>query len=416
MVVQAQEEIGEGSVNLTDPHHTPIITQPSSSQSQKKHKSRRPEEKVTQNTKNAQAQEITSLKKRVKKLEKKIGSRTYKLKRLYKVGRYARIVSFDEACLGDQEDASKQGRIIDDIDKDAEITLIDETRGRHDDDIMFDVGDHAGEEVFVAEQGVPDSKKDDDVQVNTAATTVSTASTMPVSAATITEDEITLDQALPGESITTTTTTTTIPSMDKGKGIMVEQPLKMKKKDQINFDEQEAIRLQVEFDEEIDADYQLAQRLQAQEQEELTIEKMAKLFVQLLEARKKHFATKRLEEKRSIPLTKAQQRSIIETREESSSKRAGDELEQEKVKNQKMDEDKEIAELQSLMKVIPDEEEVAVDAIPLATKPPSIVNFKILKEGNINYYQIIRADGSLKRYSPFIQMLRSFDREDLETL
>ncbi|GJT46069.1 hypothetical protein Tco_0954784 [Tanacetum coccineum] len=29
-------------------------------------------------------------------------------------------------------------------------------------------------------------------------------------------------------------------------------------------------------------------------------------------------------------------------------------------------------ELQSLMKVIPDEEEVAVDAIPLATKPPSI--------------------------------------------
>ncbi|GKE28899.1 hypothetical protein Tco_1444283 [Tanacetum coccineum] len=65
---------------------------------------------------------------------------------------------------------------------------------------------------------------------------------------------------------------------------------------QISFDEQEAIRLQSEFDVEvrlarekdeanvalieewndiqakIDADYQLAQRLQAQEQEELTIE------------------------------------------------------------------------------------------------------------------------------------------------
>ncbi|GJU98378.1 hypothetical protein Tco_1327649 [Tanacetum coccineum] len=49
------------------------------------------------------------------------------------------------------------------------------------------------------------------------------------------------------------------------------------------------------------------------------------------------------------------------------------------------------------MKVIPDEEEVAVDAIPLATKPPSIINWKILKEGKISYYQIIRADGSLKR-------------------
>ncbi|GJT59798.1 retrovirus-related pol polyprotein from transposon TNT 1-94 [Tanacetum coccineum] len=63
----------------------------------------------------------------VKKLEKKGGSRTHKLKRLYKVDRSARIVSSDEASLGDQEDASKQGRKIDDIDKDAEITFIDET-------------------------------------------------------------------------------------------------------------------------------------------------------------------------------------------------------------------------------------------------------------------------------------------------
>ncbi|GJT50919.1 hypothetical protein Tco_0977076 [Tanacetum coccineum] len=68
------------------------------------------------------------------------------------------------------------------------------------------------------------------------------------------------------------------------------------------------------------------------------------------------------------------------------------------------------------MEVIPDEEEIAVDAIPLATKPSSIVDYKIIKEEKISYYQIIRADGSSKRYSAFIQMLRSFDREDLETL
>ncbi|GKF59337.1 hypothetical protein Tco_0176123 [Tanacetum coccineum] len=145
-----------------------------------------------ENAKAAQAQEITSLKKRVKKLEKNGGSITHKFKRLYKVGRSARIVSSNEASLGDQEDASKQGRKIDDIDNDAEITLVDETQGRHDDDIMFDVSDLASEEVFVAEQGVPDSKKDDVIEVNTAATTVSTASTIPVSVATITEDEITL--------------------------------------------------------------------------------------------------------------------------------------------------------------------------------------------------------------------------------
>ncbi|GJU76749.1 hypothetical protein Tco_1273819 [Tanacetum coccineum] len=96
-----------------------------------------------ENTKTAQAQEITSLKLRFKKLEKKGGSRTHKLKRLYMVGRSIRIVSSDEASLGDQEDASKQGRKIDDIDKDVEITLVDETQGRYGDDIMFDVSDLA---------------------------------------------------------------------------------------------------------------------------------------------------------------------------------------------------------------------------------------------------------------------------------
>ncbi|GJV70777.1 hypothetical protein Tco_1490772 [Tanacetum coccineum] len=37
-----------------------------------------------------------------------------------------------------------------------------------------------------------------------------------------------------------------------------------------------------------------------------------------------------------------------------------------------MDEDKETVELQSLMEVVPDEEEVAIDVVPLATKPPTI--------------------------------------------
>ncbi|GJY97978.1 hypothetical protein Tco_0514888 [Tanacetum coccineum] len=63
-----------------------------------------------------------------------------------------------------------------------------------------------------------------------------------------------------------------------------------------------------------------------------------------------------------------------------------------------MEDDKETAELQSMMEVIPDEEEVAVDAIPLVTKPPSIVDWKIIKEGKIGYYQIIRADGNSKRF------------------
>ncbi|GJX69675.1 hypothetical protein Tco_0305402 [Tanacetum coccineum] len=63
-----------------------------------------------------------------------------------------------------------------------------------------------------------------------------------------------------------------------------------------------------------------------------------------------------------------------------------------------------------------DEEEVAIDAIPLAVKSPSIVDWKIHKEGRKNYYQIIRADGKYQIYMIFSHMLKSFDSEDLETL
>ncbi|GJZ57669.1 hypothetical protein Tco_0613163 [Tanacetum coccineum] len=256
----------------------------------------------------------------------------------------------------------------------------------------------------------------------------------------------------------------------------------MSKKDQLRSDEEEAKRLQAEFDEEerlarektkkeqeanvaltkewddiqskIKADHELAQRLQAEEQEELSIEEKAKLFQQLLEQRRKHFAAKSAEEKRNKPPTQAQQRKIMCTYlknmegkklkdmknksfnyiqkmfdrafkrvntfvdfitdlVEGSSKRVGEELEQESIKKQKVDEDKDTSELQSLMEVIPDEEEVAIDVVPLATKPPTIVDWKIYKEGKNSYFQIIRADESSKMYLVFSKLLKSIDKEDL---
>ncbi|GKB96858.1 hypothetical protein Tco_0982995 [Tanacetum coccineum] len=58
-------------------------------------------------------------------------------------------------------------------------------------------------------------------------------------------------------------------------------------------------------------------------------------------------------------------RAKAEIVQERSSKRAGTELEQESIKKQKVDEDKEIAELQRLIEVVPDKEEVAIDSILL---------------------------------------------------
>ncbi|GJU60840.1 hypothetical protein Tco_1238606 [Tanacetum coccineum] len=86
-----------------------------------------------------------------------------------------------------------------------------------------------------------------------------------------------------------------------------------------------------------------------------------------------------------------------------SSKRAGIELEQEVTKKQKVDDvqetakvdnNQEVAKIKELMEIIPNKEEVAIDAIPLAVKPPSIVDWKIHKEGKKTYCQIIKADGT----------------------
>ncbi|GKF23135.1 hypothetical protein Tco_0075457, partial [Tanacetum coccineum] len=150
-------------------------------------------------TKTTQHNEIASLKRRVKKLEKKDRSRTHRLKRLYKVGLTARVESSDnEESLS--EDASKQ-EMIDAIDVDEEITLVS----------VHNVNVFAGEEVYITEKEVADemevintakliidaaqvSVASDIVSAASAATTVSSATTTTATINTV--DDITLAQVL----------------------------------------------------------------------------------------------------------------------------------------------------------------------------------------------------------------------------
>ncbi|GJS74292.1 putative ribonuclease H-like domain-containing protein [Tanacetum coccineum] len=102
-----------------------------------------------------------------------------------------------------------------------------------------------------------------------------------------------------------------------------------------------------------------------------------------------------------------------------SAKRAGDKLESDKSKKQKTNENEEVevdneAKLKNHMVIVKDD--IVIDAIPLATKPPVIIEYKLIREGIIGHYQLIRADGSFKRYSSMIRMLQGIDREDLQTL
>ncbi|GJW53418.1 hypothetical protein Tco_0097503, partial [Tanacetum coccineum] len=101
---------------------------------------------------------------------------------------------------------------------------------------------------------------------------------------------------------------------------------------------------------------------------------------------------------------------------EGKEKRGGTELIQETTKKQKVEDDKETTELKQCLEIIPDEEELTIDAIPLAVKSPSIVDWKIHKKGRKSYYQTKRADGKSQMYMFFSKMLKSFDRGDLEDL
>nr|GFA37297.1 hypothetical protein [Tanacetum cinerariifolium] len=77
--------------------------------------------------------------------------------------------------------------------------------------------------------------------------------------------------------------------------------------------------------------------------------------------------------------------------------------------------DQEVEEMKLYMRIVPDKD-IAIDAIPLATKPPVIVEYKIVKKGKISTYHITRANESTKRYTLMINLLENIDREDLEVL
>ncbi|GJZ81052.1 hypothetical protein Tco_0646046 [Tanacetum coccineum] len=391
-------------------------------------------------TKIAQAKKIANLKKRVKNLERKRKSRPPRMN-LFKIGT-SRRRSLGEA------NASKQGGNL----KLGKQSLIFEDR---DFDEEFDANmDEAIEQVYDAnkdtvEEGevqVPTA----DMEVNTASASVTTAGVSVSTTEPITTVIVNITTAEPSTPPTTTTTTVikdedltisqTLMKMksekSKVRGMVMKEPSetatrptippqqhdpkdKGKAQMQVELEEEERLAREREEDANIaewdnaqammDADYKPAARIQKQEQEELTIKEKSRLFVELMDKRKKQFARLRAEEKRRKLLTKAQKRNQIfdevqkafdktmssidsfvpvdsevvkgskdraegsETRAEGSSKRAGEDLQQESTKKQKMGDDKEKEELKQCFKIVLDDgDDVTIDATP----------FKMLKNFN----------------------------------
>ncbi|GJX91857.1 hypothetical protein Tco_0345183 [Tanacetum coccineum] len=59
---------------------------------------------------------------------------------------------------------------------------------------------------------------------------------------------------------------------------------------------------------------------------------------------------------------------------------------------------------------------ILIDPVPVATKSPSIANYKIIKQGRKGVYQIIRENGTDMVYISFGAMLTDISRDDLTEL
>nr|GEV93535.1 hypothetical protein [Tanacetum cinerariifolium] len=328
----------------------------------------------------------------------------------------------------------KQGRIIDNLNADEGVTLVDETQGRNDQD-MFDTGVLDDKEVMAEKEvSTTDPVTTAGEVVTTGGDEVSAAATTP----TISMDDITLAKELAAlksakpmvkeprvpvsavnttsTTVTTTTkakgivmqepkettirTTTVVPSQsskDKGKAKMIKPEDPLKKKDQIMIDEEIMSWLK---------------RLKEKEQGELSIEERSKLFVDLMNQRKKHIARLGVEEKRRKLPNKAQKRNQMCTYLKNMAGFTHSQLKNKSFEevqkafdnsmswinsfvlmdkeiaegNEKIeageDNDQEEAEMKMYVKLVSDDE-IAIDAIPLATKPLIIVDWKIIKEGKI---------------------------------
>nr|GEV77642.1 hypothetical protein [Tanacetum cinerariifolium] len=87
-----------------------------------------------------------------------------------------------------------------------------------------------------------------------------------------------------------------------------------------------------------------------------------------------------------VPMDSEVVKDKVEPTQENSLKRAGVELDQQRSKKQKVEDDKESEELKRCLEIIlDDEDDVTIDATPLSIKTP-IINYKIYKEGKKSYF------------------------------
>nr|GEW55672.1 hypothetical protein [Tanacetum cinerariifolium] len=382
----------------------------------------------------------------VKRLEKGHKVKVFKLRRLKKVGTSQRVDTSDDNIM---KDVSNQGRMIDELDKDEGVALMGENEEEKKAKEVKDIVDDAQEAVDV----VTTAKLITEV-VTAASTPVSDASTIipaaepKVPTATITAAPVRVVAAStrrrkrvvitnPEEESTAKTSAET-KSKDKGKGIMVEEPKPIKKKQQVELDEEYARKLHKELNKDIDWDTAIeyvkqkakedksVQRYQVMKKRPQTEGQARRNMIMYLKNtigfRLGYFKGMSYDD--ICPIFEAKFNTNIEfllkskeqiEEEENKAIQSINETPAQKVaKRRKLN--KEVAELNKHLEIVPDEDdEVFTEATPLARKVP-VVDYAIIHLNNKPHYKIVKADETHQLYVSFLTLLKNFDRDDLESL
>nr|GEU47948.1 RNA-directed DNA polymerase, eukaryota, reverse transcriptase zinc-binding domain protein [Tanacetum cinerariifolium] len=194
-------------------------------------------------------------------------------------------------------------------------------------------------------------------------------------------------------------------SKDKGKGILVEEPELLKKQAQIKQDEPYARELETKLYQNIDWD-EVIDHVHKKEKEDPTVKRY--------QALKMKPQTEAQVRKNMMIYLKNKTKEQIDEEDSRALKRLNESQEDKASKRKKLDE--EVKELRRHLQIVSNEEDnVYTEATPFALKVP-IVDYEIYNKHNKPYYKIIRVDDSHQLYLSFLSMLRDFDREDLEAL
>nr|GEW87352.1 hypothetical protein [Tanacetum cinerariifolium] len=272
------------------------------------------------------------------------------------------------------DDASNKGRIIDEMDKDDDIALMDDNKK------------------------IRRKKR----------LRVAAASTRRRKGVVIRDPE--------KESTTSSIIHADTKSKDKGKGIMVEEPKPLKKKQQVEMDKEYARKLHAEVNKDIDWDVAIdhvklkakedpaVQRYQAMKRKPQTEAQAQRNMIMYL----KNVAGFRLDYFKGMsyddirPIFEAKFNSnvdfLLKTKEqmeeeESRAIQSINETPAQKVaKRKKLN--KEVKDLKRHLEIMPDEDDdVYTEATPLTRKVP-VMDYEIIHLNNKPYYKIIRADGT----------------------